>query len=108
MIPVDYHFPDKGACEQANRDATFRPQTHEDGLPWIEIDGFLVFAYLDHKGGTVRISVHLDSPDERLIQPDGTVPLRVMVEDEVVYESSAENATRCARPCCVPLPEQTS
>ncbi|MFE4756032.1 hypothetical protein ACFRIB_38375 [Streptomyces mirabilis] len=45
----------------------------------MEIDGVLVFAYLDHELGAVQVSVHLDSAPDKLMRPDGTVPLRVEV-----------------------------
>ncbi|MEU7318339.1 hypothetical protein [Streptomyces sp. NPDC007083] len=106
IVPLDYRFPDKDASEQANRDATFHPQTDDNDLPCVEVDGVLVFAYLDHGAGVVRVSVHLDSAEDRLVRPDGTVPLHVEVEDDVVLDDSAEGtpqagsadqAARCRR-----------
>ncbi|MFJ5071273.1 hypothetical protein ACIQC7_33130 [Kitasatospora sp. NPDC088556] len=94
VVPLDYRFPDKDASEQANRDATFHPQIDNNGLPCVEVDGVLVFAYLDHDAGTVRVSVHLDSAEDRLVRPDGTVPLRVEVEDAVVLDDSAEGTPK--------------
>ncbi|GAB3977369.1 hypothetical protein GCM10029978_066890 [Actinoallomurus acanthiterrae] len=93
IVPLDYRFPDEDASEQANRDTTFHPQT-DDALPSVEVDGVLVFAYLDHEAGAVRVSVHLDSAEDRLVRPDGTVPLRVEVEDTVVLDDSAEGAPK--------------
>ncbi|MFG3403770.1 hypothetical protein [Streptomyces sp. NPDC048142] len=94
IVPFDYHFPNEGASEQANRDATFHPQTDDNDLPCVEVDGVLVFAYLDHEAGAVRVSVHLDSAEDRLVRPDGTVPLRVEVEDDVVLDDSAEGTAK--------------
>nr|WP_239085447.1 hypothetical protein [Streptomyces halstedii] len=90
IVPLDYRFPDEDASEQANRGATFHPQTDDNDLPWVEVDGVLVFAYLDTDAGAVRVSVHLDSAEDRLVRPDGTVPLRVEVEDAVVLDDGAE------------------
>ncbi|MCX5106953.1 hypothetical protein [Streptomyces sp. NBC_00439] len=84
---LGYRFPDANTCSQANRSAVFHPATHE-GPPCAEVDGVLVFAYLDHQGGAFRVSVHLDSAAQRLVRPDGTVPLRVVVEDTVVFDDS--------------------
>ncbi|MFD7409393.1 hypothetical protein ACFV7R_43760 [Streptomyces sp. NPDC059866] len=36
------------------------------------------------------MSVHLDSAADWLVRPDGTVPLRVKVEDTVVLDDSGE------------------
>ncbi|MER5556223.1 hypothetical protein ABT001_31935 [Streptomyces sp. NPDC002793] len=41
-VPLNYCFPDRGECEQANRDAPFHPQTEDDDLPCIEVNGVLV------------------------------------------------------------------
>jgi hypothetical protein len=90
IVPLDYRFPDEDASEQANRDVVFHPQTDDNDLPCVEVDGVLVFAYLDHDAGAVRVSVHLDTAEDRLVRPDGTVPLRVEVEDAVVLDDSAE------------------
>ncbi|MFE3166721.1 hypothetical protein [Streptomyces sp. NPDC059224] len=94
IVPLDYRFPDEDASEQANRDATFHPQTDLNDLPCVEVDGVLVFAYLDHEASAVRISVHLDSAEDRLVRPDGSVPLRVEVEDDVVLDDSAEGTPK--------------
>lgn len=90
IVPLDFRFPDEDASEQANRDAIFHPQTDDNDLPYVEVDGVLVFAYLDHEAGAVRISVHLDSAEDRLVRADGTVPLRVEVEDAVVLDDSRQ------------------
>jgi hypothetical protein len=96
IVPLDFAFPDAGACERANRAATFHPGGH-DGLPCLENDDVLVFAYLDHRVGAFRVSIHLDGAPEHLVRPDGTVPLRVVVEDTVVLDdSNVEGAPRPA------------
>jgi hypothetical protein len=93
-VPLAFQFPDAAACERANRAAVFHAGM-PDGLPCLEVDGVLVFAYLDAEVGTVRVSVHLDSPPDHLVRPDDTVPLRVMVEDTIVLDdSNAEGAAR--------------
>ncbi|MFB7918941.1 hypothetical protein [Streptomyces sp. NPDC056061] len=94
IVPLDYRFPDEDASEQANRDVTFHPQTDDNDLPCVEVDGVLVFAYLDHETGAVRVSVHLDSAEDRLVRPDSTVPLRVEVEGDVVLDASAEGTPK--------------
>lgn len=94
IVPLDYRFPGEDASEQANRHATFHPQTDDNDLPCVEVDGVLVFAYLDHEAGAVRVSVHLDSAEDRLVRPDGTVPLRVEIEDAVVRDDSAEGTPK--------------
>lgn len=90
IVPLGYRFPDEDESERANRDATFHPQTDDNDLPCVEVDGVLVFSYLDPGAGAVRVSVHLDSAEDRLVRPDGTVPLRVEVGDAVVLDDSAE------------------
>ncbi|WP_053811053.1 MULTISPECIES: hypothetical protein [Streptomyces] len=94
IVPLDYRFPDEDESEQVNRDATFHPQTDDNDLPCVDVHGVLVFSYLDHGAGVVRVSVHLDSAEDRLVRPDGTVPLRVEVGDAVVLDDSAEGAPK--------------
>ncbi|MEU3734522.1 hypothetical protein AB0E81_34765 [Streptomyces sp. NPDC033538] len=79
---------DGQACAEANSAAVFHPVAMEGpnrGLPCIEIAGVLVFAYLDADTRAVRVSVHLDSTDDQLLQADGTVPVEVDVEDTTVF-----------------------
>ncbi|MEU6511035.1 hypothetical protein [Streptomyces sp. NPDC046942] len=82
-------LPDPQACAQANSAAVFHPQEGPDdeGLPCIEIAGILVFAYLDADREAVRVSVHLDTTDQRLVRADGTVPIQVEVEDDTVFST---------------------
>ncbi|GJF26541.1 hypothetical protein [Streptomyces sp. HO565] len=78
---------DGQACAEANSTAVFHPMEGPDdeSLPCIEIAGVLVFAYLDAETRAVRVSVHLDTADEQLLQADGTVPVQVDVEDATVF-----------------------
>ncbi|MFI9825266.1 hypothetical protein ACIHFC_33235 [Streptomyces sp. NPDC052013] len=89
--PLKLSLSDAEACAEANSSAVFHAQEGPDdeGLPCIEIAGVLVFAYLDADRGAVRISVHLDTADEALVQDDGTVPVQVDVEDATVFDSLA-------------------
>ncbi|MDX3020108.1 hypothetical protein [Streptomyces acidiscabies] len=91
IVPLDFRFPDKDASEQANRDATFHPQTDDNDLPCVEVYGVLVFVHLDHEAGAVRVAVDRDSGQDRLVRPDGTVPLRVEVDNVVVLDDSTED-----------------
>jgi hypothetical protein len=87
-------FPDAADCERANRAAVFHAGIH-GGIPCLEVDGVLVFAYLDAQVGAVRVSVHLDSAPDHLVRPADTVPLRVKVEDTIVLDdSNSEGAPR--------------
>ncbi|MFE7114999.1 hypothetical protein ACFU99_06180 [Streptomyces sp. NPDC057654] len=94
IVPLDYRFPNADTCEKANRNATFHPQTDNNDLPCVEVEGVLVFAYLDQEADAVRVSVHLDSAEDQLVRPDGTVPLRVEVGDAVVLDDSAEGTPK--------------
>jgi len=92
VVPLDFAFPDAAEAAALNRAAIFHPGD-EDGPPCTELLGVLTFTYLDAKDGVLRISVHLDSADpERIVRPDGTVPLRVVVEDTVVLDDSQAGA----------------
>ncbi|MEU5092281.1 hypothetical protein [Streptomyces sp. NPDC021356] len=66
---LDYRFLDQDASQQANRHATFHPQTDYDSLSCVEVDGVLVFAYLAHEARAVKASVYLDSAANRLLRP---------------------------------------
>ncbi|WP_331738811.1 hypothetical protein [Embleya sp. NBC_00896] len=82
-----HRFPSAEECEAFNCGARFHPQTDEDGtLPCAETAGALTFTYLDHRTGTLRVSIHLDSVDPAIVRPDGTVPLRVDVGDTVLLD----------------------
>ncbi|MFF7987836.1 hypothetical protein ACFZDK_53925 [Streptomyces sp. NPDC007901] len=94
IVPFVFQFPDAAACERASHAAVFHPAIH-GAPPCLEVDGVLVFAYLDPQVGAVRVSVHLDSAPDHLVRSDGTVPLRVKVEDTIVLDdSNAEGAPR--------------
>ncbi|MEU0047278.1 hypothetical protein [Streptomyces werraensis] len=87
--PRSLSLADDEACAEANSAAVFHPMTGPDdeGLPCIELAGILVFAYLDADMRAVRVSVHLDTADERLAQADGTIPLQVEIEDATVFST---------------------
>ncbi|MCL3999167.1 hypothetical protein [Streptomyces lavenduligriseus] len=88
VVPLKFVFPDAMTAEGLNRGAVFYA-ADDDGPSCIEVAGVLVFGYLDAEDGVVRVSVHLDSADpDHVVRPDGTVPLRVVVEDTVVYDDS--------------------
>ncbi|MFC7011225.1 hypothetical protein ACFQMH_05760 [Streptomyces viridiviolaceus] len=96
--PDGFHFPDEEVCANVNSAVVFHPMTGPDdeGLPCIEIAGVLVFAYLDADMQAVRVSVHLDTTDELLVQPGQTVPLHVEVEDSTVFSGGATPARAAA------------
>ncbi|MEU7688834.1 hypothetical protein, partial [Streptomyces spectabilis] len=81
--PPDAALWETEACAQANSAAVFYRQEEpgDEGLPCIEIVGVLVFVYLDADRRSLRVSVHLDTADDRLVGADGTVPMRVEVGD---------------------------
>jgi hypothetical protein len=83
------HFPGAYACAELNTAAVFHPQIRpgDEGLPCVEVAGIVVFAYLDADIQAVRISVHLDTTDERLLLSNETVPLHIVVEDNVVFSA---------------------
>ncbi|MGW7365412.1 hypothetical protein ACWGI8_18710 [Streptomyces sp. NPDC054841] len=89
--PHDFRFPCEEVCAEVNSAAVFHAQAGPDdeGLPCVEVAGVLVFAYLDAGMQAVRVSVHLDTTDERLIRPDETVPLHVEVGDSTVFSAGA-------------------
>ncbi|MFD8947730.1 hypothetical protein ACFV0B_02565 [Streptomyces xanthophaeus] len=88
LAPLNFAFPDAAVAEGLNRAAVFYA-ADDQGPSCIEVAGVLVFGYLDATDGVVRVSVHLDSADsEHVVRPDGTVPLRVVVEDTVVFDDS--------------------
>lgn len=77
---VAYRFPDEQECRRANLAARFHPAdlARDPGSkPCMEVAGVVAFLYLDPKLRKVRYSIHLDSTDERLVRPDGTVPIQV-------------------------------
>jgi hypothetical protein len=88
VVPLDFAFPDAAEAAALNRATVFHP-ADEDGPSCTEVAGVFTFTYLDAEDGAVQVSVHLDSADpERIVRPDGTVPLRVVVEDTVVLDDS--------------------
>lgn len=93
LTRFDFGFPRAEYCAEMNSAAAFRAT---EGLPCVEVAGVLVFVYLDADMRAVRVSVHLDSADERLIRPDETVPLHVMVGDTAVFSSGTAPARTAA------------
>ncbi|WP_328373010.1 hypothetical protein OG800_49505 (plasmid) [Streptomyces sp. NBC_00445] len=92
IVPLNFAFPGASEADALNRAAVFHA-ADDDGPGCIEEVGILVFLYLDSEDGVVRISVHLDSADpELVVRPDGTVPLRVVVEDTVVLDDGPGRA----------------
>ncbi|MEV7465242.1 hypothetical protein AB0O20_01855 [Streptomyces kronopolitis] len=92
FVPLNFDFPAAAEAEALNR-ATVFYAADDDGLPCMEVVGVLVFAYLDHEDGVVRVSVHTDNADaEHVVRPDGSVPLRVVVEDTVVLDDGPARA----------------
>ncbi|WP_455362339.1 hypothetical protein [Streptomyces sp. SYSU K21746] len=87
--PHDFRFPCEEVCAEVNSADVFHPQVGPDGegLPCVEVAGVLVFAYLDASMQAVRVSVHLDTTDERLIRSDATVPLHVEVGNSTVFSA---------------------
>ncbi|MFJ8158515.1 hypothetical protein [Streptomyces sp. NPDC094468] len=88
---ADAPFPDRATCSHLNRRAAFHAPAGpcDRGLPCIETAGILVFAYLDPSMQAVRVSVHLDSADEVVVQPGDWVPLHIEVEGSTVYSAGA-------------------
>lgn len=92
IVPLDFAFPGAAQADALNRAAVFHA-ADDDGPACIEVAGVLAFAYLDPEDGVVRISVHLDSADaEHVVRPDGTVPLRVVVEGTIVLDDGPGRA----------------
>ncbi|MFD8417233.1 hypothetical protein ACFV2Q_36765 [Streptomyces sp. NPDC059650] len=88
LAPLNFAFPDAAVADALNRAAVFYA-ADDDGPSCVEVAGVLVFGYLNAEDGVVQVSVHLDSADpDHLVRPDGTVPLRVVVEDTVVFDDS--------------------
>ncbi|MGD1220642.1 hypothetical protein AB9Q10_19680 [Streptomyces krungchingensis] len=88
IAPLNFVFPDAVTAESLNRAAVFYA-ADDQGPSCIEVTGVLVFGYLNAEDGVVQVSVHLDSANpDHVVRPDGTVPLRVVVEDTVVFDDS--------------------
>jgi hypothetical protein len=96
--PDGFRFPDEDTCAAVNSAAVFHPKAGPDdeGLPCIEIAGILVFAYLDTDIQAVRVSVHLDTPDDLLLQPGPPVPLHIEVDDSTVFSAGTAPARAAA------------
>lgn len=73
--------------------ARYLPAGNDDELPALRIAGALVFVYIDpsREECTLRVSVDLDEAlPELCCLPDGTVPLEVTVQGEVVFSSTTQ------------------
>ncbi|GAA4259930.1 hypothetical protein [Dactylosporangium darangshiense] len=70
----------------SNATAQFVPASFDAPYPAIQVAGTWVFAYVD-RNGTLRIAAHLEQTERWLQRPDGTVPMRVSIQDTVVFES---------------------
>ncbi|MGW4720853.1 hypothetical protein [Nocardia sp. NPDC004260] len=76
-------------ADKSNRAAEFHPQTSDETRPCIEVAGVLVFTYIDDNG-VVRVSVHLDTTDAAVHDIRGLVPIRIVLEDSVVFDSEQD------------------
>jgi hypothetical protein len=95
----EYQVPGPLSCTVANTRLTFHPMTTAEGRPYVDIDGVLVFVYLDPNVGAVRVSIDLDEAASRLVRPDETVPVRVAIGDTVVFDDSETARATEASPC---------
>ncbi|WP_070015259.1 hypothetical protein [Streptomyces nanshensis] len=93
ILPPGYRFPDERECAQANRNALFHPKVEDDGVPYLENCGIRVFACLDELDGAFLVFVDPDDAEDRLVRPDGTVPLRIETPGTVLLDSTAPPGT---------------
>lgn len=93
-----YTFLTKEKCEEANRAASFLPQTTEDEKPCLVVAGVLVFAYLHETNRVFRVSVDLDTVDEEFVPDDAPVPIEIRLQGTVVFASSASGQVVVQRP----------
>ncbi|MCX4792014.1 hypothetical protein OG369_39900 [Streptomyces sp. NBC_01221] len=92
LAPLSFAFPDEVEARILNHGAVFHA-ADDDGPQCIEVTGVLIFGYIDADDGVVCVSVHLDGADpDHVVRPDGTVPLRVVVEGSVILDDSNERA----------------
>lgn len=62
----------------------------EDTLPALQLGGILVFVYLDSESAELRVSIDLDTVDQRLVRhddPDETVPMHITVQGGTVFRA---------------------
>jgi hypothetical protein len=73
----------------ANLEARFLPQDARDNTarPCIVIAGIQVYAYLDEETGTLHVSTHYDGAEAPAIAEDGSVPTRVSVGGQIVFDA---------------------
>lgn len=86
-------FPEAHECAAIHAAARFHPMTDPDHeLPAIEVAGLVAFVYLDAGDRVVRVAVHLDTSDPRLLTPEGNVALEVVIGDTPVFRHPAPRA----------------
>jgi hypothetical protein len=91
----------KGIADEAGLNAVFHPQTHilkswlsradqpPEEHPCLEVAGVQAYLYVDPQLPAIRLSLHLEDVIKPLRLPDGeSVPLRVMVNETVVYDAT--------------------
>jgi hypothetical protein len=61
--------------------------------PCIVVAGVQVYAYFDETTGQLVISAHYDSADETVLDDSGSVPTRVKLGPEIVFEEAARELT---------------
>lgn len=81
--------PDAGAYRRRalllNQTAYFEP-AHDpyEETPAITVAGLAVHVYVDRDTRQYRVGIHLDGVPEWMLDEDGTVPIKVMMNDEVL------------------------
>lgn len=83
---------------QLNRAAEFLPQTSDDQLPAVRVGDALVFAYWSDDGA---LHVSIDTTDLGERYPN-TPPLRVMLNDGLLYRRTIAGATFAAEADALP------
>ncbi|MFH8257618.1 hypothetical protein [Streptomyces roseolus] len=62
----------------------------EDTLPALELGGIFVFVYIDPETTELRVSIDLDTVDQRLVRhddPHETVPMHITVQGDTVFHA---------------------
>lgn len=93
-VPPTSAFPDETACRRVNSRVIFHPTNGPDTLPCTQTAGVLVFTYADSLDEVIRVSVDLDTVDPRFVGPDGTVPLKITVQGNVVFDDDRRRSPR--------------
>jgi len=86
LVALPHQFPDTAWCEQVNRSAVSRAiaDPHSGTLRGVEVGGVLVLTQLDPCMRAVAVWILTDGADDRIVQPDGTVPLYVDVDGKAL------------------------